>query len=126
MAQLSGDLQTSFLGLVQLRFMQRKKALYKRLGLSAVRQVIEYLGTLTGVPPSSEQHYEDWGMREVQETVPGPVHGSLRSALSVIERTPPYGTYVAFGLDPDNQALLKEVAVPGQKVPAGLRDLLLA
>jgi hypothetical protein len=97
-----------FFRLVQLRIEQKKKALYSQLGLHAVRQVIDFLRSLTGQPPLVDTAFDDWTLKEALDIMGVPVPAGIQQLRAVVQSVPPFAPPPAGWLP----------------LPAGLRTML--
>ena len=87
-------LQQAFVDLVQLRVEERKKAMYKQLGLPAVRSVINHLRRLTGQPALTARAYETLSIKDaasVMGILPSAAPTEFWSSLmALLGQVPPY------------------------------------
>jgi hypothetical protein len=81
-----------FLRLLQLRIEDRRKALYKKLGLTVVLQTINQLRTMTGQPLSASEPFERWSVRDALSILGVSLNGAglFRSLRAFLAPIPPY------------------------------------
>jgi hypothetical protein len=116
----------SFLRLVHLRIEDRKKMLYKQLGLPTVRQAIDQLRVIAGQPVSTALAYETWSLRDaasilgISSTTPGePGFGFFESLKTLLVSTPPYSGGWLYSLE-------NPVTYPQSPLPNSFRSLFAA
>jgi hypothetical protein len=92
-----GTIPDNFIQLLQLRIEDRKKTLYMRVGLPAVRQTIHQLHVITGQPPSSDTPYEARSFKEVFAILGVQLPGSWgESIVPFLRAIPPYSGGLLF------------------------------
>jgi hypothetical protein len=111
----------NFVTVLEFRIAIKKKQLYEQLGLTAVRQAISQLRSITGQPSVTGARYEECTVSEGFSLLglalgpPGP--GRLRALESLLAATPPYCGWWAFtdgtGPGPDQTTWMDARPAPG-------------
>ncbi len=108
----------NFLRLLELRIEDRRKALYRRIGLPVVLQTINQLRTITGQPPSASQPYERWSVRNALSILGISLKGAglFQSFDTFLKPIPPYSGGALFPLAAGD-------TYPPSAVPKSFRSL---